>query len=159
MAATQLTSLLITLLAGFMVIFLRLRASNRPTNLRKIVIPPIGMSTGFMMFVAPETRVPFLWGLGAFAVGALLFSYPLIRTTRLERVGGEIYMQRSKAFLWIILGMLAVRIGLHDWLEHHISIVQTAGLFFLLAFGMIVVWRLAMLRAFLRLQGERASAE
>lgn len=158
MAQAQLASLLITLAAGFAVIVLRLKASNRPTSLRKIVIPPLGMSTGMMMFAAPETRVPWLWGLTAFAVGALLFSVPLIRSTKLKRVGGDIVMMRSKAFLWIIIGMLAVRVALHDWVEHYISMVQTASLFYLLAFGMIVTWRAAMLRTFLQLRNERSSA-
>jgi membrane protein CcdC involved in cytochrome C biogenesis len=150
MGATQLTSLLVSLMAGTMVILLRLRASNRPTTLRKIVIPPLGMSTGFMMFVVPETRIPWLWALAAFAVGALFFSYPLIRTTRLEQREGQVFMQRSKAFLWIIVGMLGFRILLHDWVERYISMVQSAGIFFILAFGMILVWRAAMLRAFLQ---------
>lgn len=151
----QMISLFVTVLAGVSVIILRMRASNRPTTLRKIVIPPIGMSTGFIMFIVPEIRIPVLWGLGAFATGAVLFSYPLIRTTRLELVDGIVYLQRSKAFLWIILAMLALRIALHDWVEHHISVEQTAGLFYLLAFGMIVIWRLAMLRAFMKLHNGR----
>lgn len=153
MAAGQITSLFVTLLAGTMVIFLRMRASNRPTTLRKIMIPPIGMSTGFMMFAAPETRIPWLWALYAFAAGALLFSYPLIRTTTLEVRSGQVYMRRSKAFIWIIVGMLLFRILLHDWVEMYISVVQSAGIFFILAFGMILVWRIAMLRAYLLAMG------
>lgn len=137
-----------------MVIVLRMKASNRPTSLPGIIIPPIGMSTGMLMFAVPEFRIPWLWGLAAFAAGALLFSVPLIRTTRLERKGEAIVMLRSKAFMWIIIGMLAVRVALHDWAEHYVSMVQTAGLFYLLAFGMIIIWRAAMLRTYLRLIGK-----
>ncbi|WP_438445210.1 CcdC family protein [Gorillibacterium sp. sgz5001074] len=153
--AQQLGTMLIPLFAGIMVIFLRMRASGKPTNLRKIIIPPIGMSTGFMMFVAPQTRIPWTWGLTAFLAGAVLFSYPLIRSTRLELTDGIVYLQRSKAFLWIIIGMLAIRIALHDWVEQHITVVQTGAVFYLLAFGMILVWRAAMLKAFLNLTGGR----
>ncbi len=159
MGTAQVASLLVSVLAGTMVIFLRLRASNRPTNLRKIMIPPLGMSTGFMMFVAPDTRIPWSWAGIAFLVGAVLFSFPLIRTTQLEIRNEVVYMKRSKAFLWIIIGMLLVRVLLHDWVERYITVVQSAGIFFILAFGMILVWRIAMLRAFLSLTGGKAAAD
>jgi membrane protein CcdC involved in cytochrome C biogenesis len=152
MALSHLTSFLITILGGFTVIVLRLKSSNRPASLRKIIIPPAGMSTGLLMFLAPETRIPWLWALAAFVTGAFVFSLPLIRSTKLERAGRYIILKRSKAFMWIIIGMLAVRVALHDWVERYISVVQTAGLFYLLAFGMIVAWRLAMLRAYLVLR-------
>ena len=57
-------SILLSLLAGAAVIFFRLRASNRPTSMRKIIIPPFAMSSGFLMFVVPMTRVPWLWEIG-----------------------------------------------------------------------------------------------
>ena len=149
-------SVAVTILSGFAVAFLRLRASNRPTNLRKIIIPPLGMSTGFLMFVAPFMRVPWLWALGAFAAGALLFAYPLIRTSKLERSGGEIVLKRSKTFIFIILFLLVIRLLLHEEIQQYVTIPQTGALFFVLAFGMILVWRLAMLRSFLKLQREGA---
>lgn len=159
MGTAQVASLLVSVLAGTMVIFLRLRASNRPTNLRKIMIPPLGMSTGFMMFLSPDTRIPWSWAGIAFLVGAVLFSFPLIRTTQLEIRNEVVYMKRSKAFLWIIIGMLLVRVLLHDWVERYITVVQSAGIFFILAFGMILVWRIAMLRAFLSLTGRKPARE
>ncbi|MNN99378.1 hypothetical protein D3C81_2190050 [compost metagenome] len=54
--------------------------------------------------------------------------------------------------------MLLVRVLLHDWVERYITVVQSAGIFFILAFGMILVWRIAMLRAFLSLTGSKAAA-
>ncbi|GGD93221.1 CcdC family protein [Paenibacillus nasutitermitis] len=144
-------SIAVTLISGVAVLFLRLRASNRPTTMRKIIIPPIAMSTGFLMFVAPVTRVPWSWALIAFAAGGLLFAYPLIRTSTLERSGETIVLRRSKAFIFILLGLLIVRLLLHDVVESAITIPQTGGLFFILAFGMILVWRIAMLRAYIRL--------
>ncbi|MFC4812833.1 CcdC family protein [Paenibacillus sp. GCM10023250] len=145
-------SIVVTLLSGVAVMFLRLRASNRPTNMRKIIIPPLGMSTGFLMFIVPETHVPWTWALIAFAAGATVFAYPLIRTSKLERVGGEIVLKRSKMFIFILLGLLIVRLLAHDAVESKVSIPQTGALFFVLAFGMIAVWRIAMLRAFMKLQ-------
>jgi len=150
----HLASIIVTLLSGIAVLFLRLRASNRPTTMRKIIIPPIGMSTGFLMFVAPVTRIPWSWALVAFAAGGLLFAYPLIRTSTLERSGETIVLRRSKTFIFILLGLLIVRLLLHDVVERTVTIPQTGGLFFILAFGMILVWRIAMLRAYIRLRRE-----
>ncbi|MDF2921966.1 MAG: rane protein [Paenibacillaceae bacterium] len=150
MTVGHVTSLLASLLGGLMIIFLRIRAAKKPVSLRKIVIPPLGMATGFSMFVVPDIRIPWLWALIAFSVGAAFFSVPLIRTSRMEFLDGEVYIKRSKAFVWIIFGMLALRILLHDWIGNYISVVQSAGVFFILAFGMILTWRLFMLRAYLQ---------
>ena len=54
-------------------------------------------------------------------------------------------MERSKAFLLILLGLFAIRIALHNYIGHLISPGQTGAVFFLLAFGMILRWRVAML--------------
>ncbi|WP_308636796.1 CcdC family protein [Paenibacillus silvisoli] len=148
----HLASIVVTLLSGIAVMFLRLRASNRPTSMRKIIIPPIGMSTGFLMFAVPQTHVPWLWAITAFLVGAVLFAYPLIRTSKLERVGDDIVLKRSKMFIFILLGLLTVRLLIHDLVERSVSIPQTGALFFVLAFGMIVVWRIAMLQAYVKLR-------
>jgi membrane protein CcdC involved in cytochrome C biogenesis len=148
----QILSLAVSLLAGALVIAVRLRGTSKPTTLRKIVAPPFGMATGFLMFVVPAMRVPWLWGLAAFAVGAVFFSYPLILTSRFEVVNGEIYLKRSKMFVVIIVVLLVVRILLHDVVERHVTIPQTGALFFLLAFGMLLPWRIAMARGFIALK-------
>ena len=44
--------------------------------------------------------------------------------------------------------MLALRIVLHEWVGSYLSPTQTASLFFLLAFGMIVRWRIGMYRRY-----------
>ncbi|RUS49125.1 CcdC family protein [Cohnella sp. AR92] len=157
MAHTQLLSLLGSLLAGVMVIIVRLKAANQPTSLRKIVAPPLGMSTGFLMFVVPDTRVPWLWGLAALAAGAIFFAYPLIATSRFEVREGRIYLKRSKMFIVIIIALLAVRILLHDVVDEYVSIPQSAGLFFLLAFGMLLPWRLAMWKGYVETERKMVS--
>lgn len=159
MADAKIASLIFSLFAGSMVIVLRMRSSNRPTNLMKIVMPPIGMATGFMMFTVPDTRIPWFWALVAFLIGSVFFAYPLIRTTKLEIRDGTVYMTRSKAFIFIIVGMLALRVALHDWVEQYITVVQSAGVFFTLAFGMILFWRIAMLRAYLKLKAGPAAVD
>ena len=134
------------------VIGIRLKAANRPTSERKIIIPPLGMSTGFAMFLFPFMRIPLVWGLVAFLAGAVFFSYPLIRTSRFEARDGQIYLKRSKAFIVILLVLLVIRLILHDYVEQFVSLPQTGALFFLLAFGMLVPWRVAMLIGYRKLQ-------
>ncbi|WP_411344880.1 CcdC family protein [Paenibacillus sp. WLX1005] len=132
-------------------ILVRSRTNHRPVNAKKILIPPLGMSTGFFMFVLPDFRVSWLWALGAFLAGWLLFSYPLIRGTRFEHNGTDIVVQRSKSFLFILLGLLMIRLLLHRFIEQYISIPQTAGVFFILAFGTLLHWRLDMYRKYRKL--------
>lgn len=137
---------------GVAVMAWRFQETRTPVTTRKIVLPPLGMSTGFFMFLSPAMRIPLLWGVVAFLFGALVLWYPLDRTSTLERRGGEILMRRSGAFLLILLGLLAVRLLLHDYIGHLLPPRQTAALFFLLAFGMIARWRLGMYRQFRALQ-------
>mgnify|MGYP001361012673 CR=1 FL=1 len=129
---------------ALMVIVIRLKASSRPVTIRKIWIPPLGMSTGFAMFVVPEVRFPLWWAAIAFLTGWFIFAYPLIRSTIFEQRDGQIFAQRSKSFAFILLGLLLVRTLLHEFINQYVSVPQSGGLFFILAFGMIVHWRLFM---------------
>lgn len=133
----------------------RSREARRAVTVRSIVGPPLGMSTGFAMFVVPATRVPLAWALAAVALGAALFAIPLVRTSRLVQQGDRILVQRSRAFVAILLGLVAVRFGLRAWIEQHVSPLQTGALFYLLAFGAIVRWRGAMLIEYRRLIAAR----
>jgi membrane protein CcdC involved in cytochrome C biogenesis len=126
----------------------RVREARTPVTARKILIPPLGMSTGLLMFAVPAARIPWAWGAAAFLAGVVFFSYPLILTSALTREGGDVMMQRSRAFLWILLGLLALRLALRAYVEALVSPMQTGALFFLLAFGMILPWRLAMYRRY-----------
>jgi membrane protein CcdC involved in cytochrome C biogenesis len=155
---SPLWSLLIPLLGGLAIVALRVRSTRKPTTMRKILIPPLGMSTGFLMFVVPQTHIPWLWGIAAFAAGALFFAAPLISTSKMEFVGDDVYLRRSKAFFFIILILLAIRLVLHNYVEQYVTVMQTAALFFLLAFGMLVPWRLAMASKFRKLHRSRSSS-
>lgn len=139
-------------MAGIALIVLRLRAGKRPTTLKKIVMPPLGMAMGFAMFAFPVTHIPWLWGVSAFGTGLLMFAFPLIVTTRLERVEEHIFVRRSKAFIAIMVTLFLIRLLLHNIVEQYMSIPQTGAIFYLLAFGMILPWRFAMLGDFLRLR-------
>lgn len=136
---------------AIMAIFIRLKAADKPVTVKKIIIPPLGMSTGFLMFLFPMTRISWTWAAAAFLAGACVFAIPLILGTRFHVVGGEVYVKRSKSFVFILLGLLALRLVLHNYIEEYISIPQTGAVFFILAFGMILPWRLAMLVKYRRL--------
>jgi membrane protein CcdC involved in cytochrome C biogenesis len=134
----------------------RVREGRTAVTTRKIVIPPLGMATGFCMFLAPAFRVPWLWALAAFSIGALLLAYPLVKTSRLAYVGEQVMMHRSASFFLVMVVLAIVRIVAHSYLDTVMSIEQTAGLFFILAFGMIVRWRVSMLLEYRRLVGTGA---
>lgn len=147
----QLTLTLGAMMTAVMAIVVRMRATDKPVNAKKLLLPPVGMSTGFLMFVVPAMRIPLLWGIVAFAAGALLFAYPLIRFSKLERRGAEVFLVRSKAFIFILVGLLAVRLLLRGVIEQYVTLPQTGAVFFVVAFGMLLPWRLAMYRKFRRL--------
>lgn len=151
--------LLVATLAGAVAVLTwRVQETRTPVTTRKIVVPPLGMSTGFLMFVVPAARVPWSWAGTAFAAGALVLSWPLSRTSRLERQGDAIVLKPSRAFLWILLGLLAVRMAAREWVEQRVTPVQTGAVFFILAFGMILRWRVAMLLEYRRLRAATAPA-
>ena len=129
----------------------RFHETRRAVKVRGIVLPPLGMATGFAMFAAPQMRIPVSWALIAFLLGAGIFAVPLARTSRLERDGDAIMMRRSPAFLAILLVLVAIRFALRSYIDQFISPLQTGALFFVLAFGMILRWRLGMLLEYRRL--------
>ena len=138
-------------LGFFAVLAWRIREGRSAVTLRKIIIPPLGMATGFCMFLAPPFRVPLLWALISFAIGAILLAYPLIRTSRLTLQGDVIMMHRSASFFIVIVVLAIIRILAHSYLDTVMTIEQTAGLFFILAFGMILRWRTSMLFEYRRI--------
>src|SRR5690349_10871865 len=93
----------------------RVRETSTPVSTRKIVAPPLGMSTGLAMFLSPAVHVPWSWAATALLFGAVVLAIPLGRTSRLVRSGDVVLMQRSRAFLWILLGLVAVRLLLRTW--------------------------------------------
>lgn len=129
----------------------RMRETQRPINVAKIIMPPLGMLTGLGMFFYPPTRVPLSWGLCAFLLGLLVLSYPLVRTSRLVLEDDGVKLQRNKAFMLILLGLVVLRLILREEVEHVISPLQTAALAYLLALGMILRWRVGMLLEYRRL--------
>lgn len=138
------------------VLIWRVREGRTAVTVKKIVMPPLGMATGFSMFVMPGFRVPWLWALGAFLVGAIALAYPLLATSRLEREGDAIMMKRSGAFFAVVVALAIIRYAARGYLDSLLTMQQSAGLFFVLAFGMILRWRMSMLFEFQALTASNA---
>lgn len=138
---------------GIIVTMIRAKSAKRPASVKKILLPPLFMSTGALMFIFPFFRVTGLEFLEAIAVG-ILFSTVLIWTSKFEQRDGDIYLKQSKAFIFILFGLLIVRIIGKLVLSSTIDIGALSGMFWILAFGMIVPWRIAMYMQFRKVQKE-----
>lgn len=141
------------LIMGTLAIFVRSKSAKRPVSVKKIVLPPLFMSTGALMFIFEEFRVAPIQIVEATAVG-LLFSIILIKTTNFEIRNDDIFMKRSKAFPFILFGLLFVRLIGKLILSSTIDVGELGGMFWILAFGMIVPWRIAMVVKFKQLENK-----
>jgi membrane protein CcdC involved in cytochrome C biogenesis len=119
----------------------RIREGRSAVTLKKIVMPPLGMATGFCMFIVSAFRVPFVWGISAFLIGAVVFAYPLLLTSDLHLQNGVIMMKRSSAFFAVIIVLAVARYLARGFFDRFLTLEQTGALFYLLAFGMILRWR------------------
>jgi membrane protein CcdC involved in cytochrome C biogenesis len=136
-------SSVVAIMMAIFVTFLRAKSAQKPASVKKIILPPVFMSTGALMFVNPMFRVTPLEVLEAVVVG-MLFSILLIKTSSFEIRENDIYMKRSKAFIYILVGLLVIRIVLKSVLSTSIDFGELSGMFWILAFAMIVPWRIAM---------------
>lgn len=143
---------------GILAIFVRSKSAKRPVSVKKIILPPVFMSTGALMFIFEEFRVAPMQIVEAILVG-MLFSIILIRTTNFEIRDSAIYLIRSKAFPFILFGLLFVRLIGKLILSNSIDVGELGGMFWILAFGMIVPWRIAMLVKYNHLNRQITSDE
>src|ERR1700689_1837042 len=91
MHISPVTSAVTSIFGALAVLVWRVREGRSAVTLKKILIPPAGMATGFCMFIVPAFRFP------------------------------------ARGYFNTIM-----------------TIEQTGGLFFVLAFGMILRWRMSM---------------
>ncbi|AZB43054.1 DUF1453 family protein [Bacillus sp. FJAT-42376] len=146
-------STIVAVVMGTIVLVVRMRASKKPASAKKIILPPIFMSTGALMFVFPFFHVTVAEFWEAILAG-MFFSIFLIKTSKFEIRDNEIYLKRSKAFAFILIALLALRVGLKSFLSLSIDVGALSGMFWLLAFGMIVPWRIAMYVSYKKIQNQ-----
>lgn len=142
---------------GIFVMFVRSKASKKPVSAKKIILPPLFMSTGALMFVFEFFRVSPLQIVEALVVG-MLFSSILIWTSKFEVRDNEIYMKQSKAFIFILIGLLAIRLIGKMVLSSTVDVGELSGMFWILAFGMIVPWRITMYMQYKKIVEKTKSA-
>lgn len=143
-----------TVIALFMattMIVVRSKVAQKPTSIKRIILPPIFMSSGALMYLFPVFRLSIL-EVGEVIVVGLLFSILLIKFTKFEVSGKDIYLIPSKSFIFILIVLLAVRIIFKFVIGSFISFGTTSGMFYLLAFVMIISWRGAMVWKYMRLK-------
>lgn len=147
-------STLMAILMGTFIMMMRLRSQKKPVNAKKILLPPVAMSTGALMFIFDEFRISTLQILEAVVVG-VIFSFVLIATSKFEIRDNEIYMKRSKAFFIILIGLLLIRTIGKIVLTDSFDPGELAGMFWVLAFAMLWPWRIAMYIQYKKIEKSR----
>lgn len=152
-------SIVVSLLMVVVVNLVRLRNTKKPAVAKKIILPPLFMATGAGMFVLPMFR-PTLPELISSVVMGMFFSIILIKTSKFEIRDKQIYLQRSKLFLVALIGLVALRMIGKIILAETVNIepAQMSGIFFILAFSMILPWRISMYIGFRKLKKQLDNA-
>jgi len=146
-------STIVALIMATTMIIIRARVARKPTSAKKIILPPLFMSTGALMFIFPFFRVESIQILEALVVG-IIFSIFLIKSTKFEIKNDEIYLIPSKLFIFILFGLLIIRLIVKLIIGSTISFGETSGLFYLIALGMMITWRIAMFIKYNQLKSE-----
>lgn len=137
-------STLIAIFMGMGVFIIRMKSQKKPVTTKKIIIPPVAMSTGALMFIFEDFRVQPVQIIEAVSLG-IVFSVVLIATSKFEFRDNNIYLKASKAFPFILIGLLIFRVILKLLFADSLDVGELAGMFFILAFSMLAPWRIAML--------------
>ncbi|EGQ3166642.1 DUF1453 family protein [Staphylococcus pseudintermedius] len=146
-------SILIAFVMGAGVIVIRMKAQKYPVNIKKIILPPFFMATGALMYVVPYFRLTGFEIIESVVLG-VVFSSVLIMTSHFEVKGSQIYLKKSKAFPFVLVTLLLFRTVLKVFLGNSVDPGELAGMFFLLAFSMLVPWRLAMLYRYKKIKDQ-----
>ena len=152
-------SIVVSLIMVVVVNLVRFRNTKKPAVAKKIILPPLFMATGASMFILPMFRPTLLELISSIVMG-MLFSIILIKTSKFEIRGNQIYLQRSKMFIVAFIGLVALRMIVKVILAEtiHIDPAQMSGIFFILAFSMILPWRISMYIGFKKLKRQLDNA-
>ncbi|MDP4128077.1 MAG: cytochrome c biogenesis protein CcdC [Bacillota bacterium] len=147
------SSIVVSLLMVIIVNLVRVKSTKKPVVAKNIILPPFFMATGGSMFIIPMFRPTFTELISSVVMG-IICSIILIKTSKFEVRNNQIYLQKSKYFLIALIGLVALRmIGKIILAETiHIDPAQMSGMFFILAFSMILPWRIAMYVEFRKLK-------
>ena len=141
-------SVIISFFMVAIVNFFRMKNTKKPVkNAKSIIIPPLGMATGFSMFIFAPVLRPTWTEIVYAIIAGMLCSILLIKTSKFEIRENQIYLQRSKLFFIVLAGLVLIRYLAKFVLStsYHLDAGQMSGMFFILAFSMILPWRIGML--------------
>lgn len=144
-------STVVAIVMATTMIFVRMKVAEKPTSVKRIILPPIFMSSGALMFISPVFRLSLI-EISEAVIAGIIFSLLLIKFTKFDISGENIFLIPSKSFIFILFGLLFVRIVIKVVIGSQISFGETSGMFFLLAFAMILSWRLAMVWKYIQLK-------
>ncbi len=148
-------SIIVPIFMYTMINYIRLKNTKKPVVARKLILPPLFMATGASMYIVPMFR-PTGFEIIFAIISGMLFSILLIKTSKFEVRDGQIYLQRSKLFIVVLIGLIAIRfiakLVLADSFD--INPAQMSGAFFLLAFSMILPWRIGMYLNYRKIRAE-----
>lgn len=153
MVTISIVSSILAVMMAIFAMFIRIKSAQKPATIKKIILPPVFMSTGFLMFIVPMFRVTFIEIIESVIFG-IFFSFLLIKTSGFEIRNNDIYVKRSKAFFFILFGLFLIRLILKLILSTTIDFGALSGMFYILAFAMILPWRISMLFTFHKLKQE-----
>lgn len=132
---------------------IRIKSAKKPVTAKKIILPPVMMSTGALMYIFPAFRLSLIQIVEAVIVG-ILCSLLLIKSSKLEIRDNEIFLKKSNIFLYVFAVLIIVRMAVKIAFSQSLEPGELGGMFWLLAFSMILPWRFMMYRKFRRLRLE-----
>src|SRR5690625_6745939 len=124
------TTLFALVMITFIVI-MRIKSANNPTSKLKIILPPLFMSTGALMFIFPYFQLSWKQVVEALSIG-VLFSIFLIYTSKLEVRNQDIYLVQSRTFIYILFGLIIIRTIVKLIIVGKILIVHKGDILFVL---------------------------
>ncbi|SDD77952.1 Membrane protein CcdC involved in cytochrome C biogenesis [Paenibacillus sp. UNCCL117] len=122
----------------------RMKAASRPIRGKgyRLLLPLLFLSFGLLGLFNPQLVLSTKEVILSLLCGAVL-SVPMIMTTNYERRDdGFIYAKRSKAFMVVLVALIALRLALRSYLSG-LDPAELGMLFYLIAVGYIVPWRVA----------------
>lgn len=151
-------SVFISIFMVVVVNIVRFKNTQKPVKGKMaLMMPAIGMAMGFSMFINEALRPTMEQVIISIVLGAL-FSIVLIQTSKFEVKEGQIFLQRSKWFAMGIFGLLFLRMGMKFFLTGSMELDagQMSGSFFVMAYFMILPWRLGMLYNYTKIERQMA---
>lgn len=144
-------SIVVAIVIATTMFLLRKKSTQSELTLKKIVLPPLFMSTGSFMFVFPPFQVQIKTVIIALLVGCF-FSTFLIMTTKFQVIENKIYVIPSTLFIICLFGLIIVRTVIKLLIGDTISVGEMTSVFFLVALGMILCWRMSMLIQYIQIK-------